>query len=281
MRMAELASMGVEGLSLVEDRPAGVQVALAGLPPIYRHGLAAGLSAAGMSCTALASTAELPGLLGRLAARARAGADARAATAFVILVAASQSAGIDPLVRDGTATADRTDRPVGVDGSRSPGNSGNRGSSGNPGKPGSHGSAWGTSVSSVATVHVVEEVTAEAFANALQAGATGVIPMDAGFDQVVAVVKAASAGLTLLPRLMAKALCRPQAGPPPQLLPRERRWLRHLADSGTVGSLAGEAGYSEREMYRLLGGLYGRLGASNRTEALLLAERWGMLQDQP
>src|SRR5439155_8820958 len=97
-------------------------------------------------------------------------------------------------------------------------------------------SVWGRSVSTVAAVHVVEEVTTEALANALQAGATGVIPMDAEFDQVVAVVQAASAGLTLLPRPMARALCRTQAGPPPQLLLRERRWLRHLADSGTVGA---------------------------------------------
>jgi hypothetical protein len=33
-------------------------------------------------------------------------------------------------------------------------------------------------------------------------------------------------------------------------------------------------------MYRLLGGLYARLGAGNRTEALLLAERWGLLQEE-
>jgi DNA-binding CsgD family transcriptional regulator len=56
--------------------------------------------------------------------------------------------------------------------------------------------------------------------------------------------------------------------------------LRHLADSGTVASLARTVGYSEREMYRLLGGVYARLGASNRTEALLLAERWGLLEGE-
>jgi DNA-binding NarL/FixJ family response regulator len=131
----------------------------------------------------------------------------------------------------------------------------------------------------VAAVHVVEEVTTEVYTAALQVGATGVVAMDAEFDQVVAVVRAAASGLTLLPRRVAKALCRTQAGPVPQLLPRERTWLRHLADSGTVGGLAGEFGYSEREMYRLLGALYSRLGASNRTEALLLAERSGLLQE--
>jgi DNA-binding NarL/FixJ family response regulator len=122
-------------------------------------------------------------------------------------------------------------------------------------------------------------VTADVYAEALQHGATGVVAMDADFAQVVAVVEAAASGLTLLPRPVAKALCRSQAGPVPEVLPRERGWLRHLADSGTVGSLAGQSGYSEREMYRLLGALYSRLGASNRTEALILAERWGLLQE--
>jgi DNA-binding NarL/FixJ family response regulator len=128
------------------------------------------------------------------------------------------------------------------------------------------------------TVHVVEEATAEACAEALRVGATGVVALDAELNQVIGVVRAAAGGQTLLPRQIAKALCRQQAGPVPQLLPRERDWLRHLADSGTVASLARTVGYSEREMYRLLGGVYARLGASNRTEALLLAERWGLLE---
>jgi DNA-binding NarL/FixJ family response regulator len=225
----------VEDLSLIDDDQPVVQVALTGLPPIYRHGLAAGLSASGMSCTPLATPSELAPLLAALAARAQRSTEGDGAV--VVIVAASESAGVLSVVRAST------DVPV-------------------------------------AAVHVVEEVTAEAYAEALQLGATGVVAMDAEFAQVVAVVRAAASGLTLLPRRVAKALCRTQAGPVPQLLARERAWLRHLADSGTVGSLAGQSGYSEREMYRLLGGLYARLGAGNRTEALLLAERWGLLQEE-
>jgi DNA-binding CsgD family transcriptional regulator len=97
---------------------------------------------------------------------------------------------------------------------------------------------------------------------------------------VLAVVRAAATGHTLLPLRVARGLCRSHAGRAPELLARERSWLRHLADSGTVASLAATAGYSEREMYRLLGSIYTRLGASNRTEALLLAERWGLLQTE-
>jgi DNA-binding NarL/FixJ family response regulator len=227
----EVTQSAVEGLSLIED-PQTVRVVLTGLPPIYRHGLSAGLSAAGMVCTPLASSAELGELL----------ADHRrlpeqTGDAVVVVVPAEHALAVLSVVRD-------------ADGDEAP------------------------------TVHVVEEATAEACAEALRVGATGVVALDAELNQVIGVVRAAAGGQTLLPRQIAKALCRQQAGPVPQLLPRERDWLRHLADSGTVASLARGVGYSEREMYRLLGGVYARLGASNRTEALLLAERWGLLEGE-
>ena len=37
-------------------------------------------------------------------------------------------------------------------------------------------------------------------------------------------------------------------------------------------------GVLERAMYRLLHALYGRMGAINRTEAVLQASRWGLLE---
>jgi DNA-binding NarL/FixJ family response regulator len=57
----------------------------------------------------------------------------------------------------------------------------------------------------------------------------------------------------------------------------ERAWLRRLAAGGTVAGLARDCAYSEREMYRRLSDLYTRLGGRTRTEALLLAERHGLL----
>jgi DNA-binding CsgD family transcriptional regulator len=44
-----------------------------------------------------------------------------------------------------------------------------------------------------------------------------------------------------------------------------------------VGELAESVGYSERAMYRQLRRLYERLGATNRTEALLQALRRGLI----
>ena len=226
--MPEVTSSALEAMGLM-DAPPTVRVVLTGLPPIYRHGLNAGLSAAGMVCVPAASSKELSSLLS---------ADAPTADGTVVVVMSAQQAStLFPVVREA----------AGED---------------------------------ALVVHVVEHATAEACAEALREGATGVVAEDAELSHVVSVVRAAADGQTLLPRQVVKGLCRTQAGPVPELLPGERDWLRYLADSGTVASLARTVGYSEREMYRLLGGVYARLGASNRTEALLLAERWGLLEGE-
>lgn len=45
--------------------------------------------------------------------------------------------------------------------------------------------------------------------------------------------------------------------------------------------MAERTGYSERALYRLLHGLYGRMRVSNRTEAIVLATRYGLLDERP
>ena len=128
-----------------------------------------------------------------------------------------------------------------------------------------------------AVVALVEHVTAETAAGALRAGATGVISVADAPEQVVAVLRSAARGDTVLPRQVVQALCRPASLPPPSLTLVEQAWLRRLASGGTVAGLARACGYSEREMYRRLSNVYLRLGAGTRTEALLLAERFGLL----
>jgi DNA-binding NarL/FixJ family response regulator len=65
---------------------------------------------------------------------------------------------------------------------------------------------------------------------------------------------------------------------PDWVTPQEVEWLKFLAEGGTVAQLSNKAAYSERVMYRLLHALYGRLGVSSRTEALLELHRWGLLE---
>ena len=130
----------------------------------------------------------------------------------------------------------------------------------------------------VAVVAVVAQATVETFAAALARGAGGVLDPTAGLEHAAQVVAAAGAGLVVVPDHLAQALASKAltAGAPP-LGPGERAWLRWLGSGGTVAALAAHACCSEREMYRALDKLYARLGASGRTQALLAAERWGLL----
>lgn len=126
-----------------------------------------------------------------------------------------------------------------------------------------------------ACVVLVHEPTPTRYRQLLAAGAT-VLPASADDEDVVAAVAAASRALICLPATVARALAGAE-GDRPVLSARESGWLRALVHGATVAGLARTAGYSEREMYRLLGSLYSRLGAENRTEALLRADRWGLL----
>ena len=135
----------------------------------------------------------------------------------------------------------------------------------------------GASRDDLSVVHVVPVVTAVTYADAMRSGATGVVAVDAEPHHAVDVIRAAATGNTLLRAEVARSLCRPTAAPAPQVSVRERVWLRQLGDGATVAGLARSEGYSEREMYRRLSSLYHRLGAGNRTGALVLAERWGLL----
>lgn len=109
---------------------------------------------------------------------------------------------------------------------------------------------------------------------------TGAVPLDAELAAIIATVAAARQGNALLPAEVARELLCATAvpGTPPGLSRQETAWLRRLADGDTVTALARGAGYSEREMYRRLSSMYAQLGAGTRTEALLRAERFGLLQ---
>jgi DNA-binding NarL/FixJ family response regulator len=137
-------------------------------------------------------------------------------------------------------------------------------------------------VPGVLSVALLQEADTRRYARAL-ARCTGAVPLDAELDDVVASVWAAARGRALLPTSVVRELAaRAETGEAvPDLTEQQIRWLRALASSATVTSLAKSAGYSEREMYRLLSALYARLGVTTRTEALLRADRWGLLRERP
>lgn len=196
---------------------------LAGLPPVYAHGMSALLAGGGLPFRVVPDLALLPGVLA-------------GPGPFVVVMPAARAVAVLP---DGAVPAGHV------------------------------------------LVVVVDTLTPEACAAALRAGVTGLLSVDDPADDVLLVLRAACQGRVVLPRAVATALCRPATVVPPALLPQEQEWLRRLAAGGTVSGLARSCGYSEREMYRRLSALYLRLGARTRTEALLLAERFGLLSARP
>ncbi|WP_432564336.1 helix-turn-helix domain-containing protein [Kineococcus sp. SYSU DK003] len=133
----------------------------------------------------------------------------------------------------------------------------------------------------VALVHLTPGAGRNSFATAVRSGALGVLDPDAELEVAVEVVLSAAAGRVLVPEHVLSALAEPpeETGGGPEFTAQEREWLRVLGQGGTVAALARSASYSEREMYRLLAKLYRRLGARSRTEALLRAVGWGLLDE--
>jgi DNA-binding NarL/FixJ family response regulator len=120
------------------------------------------------------------------------------------------------------------------------------------------------------------------YLEALRAGAWAAVPLEAKPGRIVKVLRAALEGDSLLPVCVTRALttvgssCSRKA---PTLTGQDMKRLQLLADGVTVVDLARDAGYSEREMFRLLNSLYRRMGVENRSEALVKAAQWGLLQD--
>jgi len=116
------------------------------------------------------------------------------------------------------------------------------------------------------------------YLSTLARGAVGVVAEDEPLHELVSVVAAACHGRSRLPAAVTRALSEraAPASDSPQLAPRDLQWLRSLAANQTVAQLAREESYSEREMHRRLTGLYERIGARSRIEAVVLAARWGL-----
>lgn len=119
---------------------------------------------------------------------------------------------------------------------------------------------------------VLEEASVAGYLRAISAGAVTAIPRTVSMTRLRAVFQAAVEGSTQLPTEVVRALAgRDAENVVEHPSTREIGWLRDLANEVSVSRIAESAGYSERMMFRLLRDLYTRLGARNRTEALMLA----------
>ena len=135
----------------------------------------------------------------------------------------------------------------------------------------------------VTVVALLVDPTIDRHAEALRCGAHGVVAWEAPPESIVTVLSAALERLTVLPTGVAQAIS--DTGPPlhdPSWLSAEEvQWLKLLAQGVTVQELALHAGFSERALYRVLHGLYARMGVSGRTEAILLASRHRLFEQEP
>lgn len=139
--------------------------------------------------------------------------------------------------------------------------------------------AWSAKAPVVA---LVEPGDAETVAHAFYHGAVAAVEWEAETARIVEVAEAAARGDALLLSATARGLPGTVVDPHadrPQVDDEEIEWLEELARGATVVGLAYDYGYSERVMFRRLHDLYARLGAANRSEALINAVRFGLLRE--
>ena len=129
-------------------------------------------------------------------------------------------------------------------------------------------------------IAVLADASTRSHLQAILGGAIAAVTRDALPETVRKVFDAAVAGKSILPVAVVRSLTTSQPSQDEdESVPstQEIGWLRELAFGTTVARLADRAGYSERAMFRLLRRLYIRIGARNRTEALIRAHERGWL----
>jgi len=144
--------------------------------------------------------------------------------------------------------------------------------------------------SAPAVVLLAEAASAAAAADALRAGVRAVLRWDAAPDEILAAVHAAAAGLVAVPADLATGLVGPpgparpagpgrRAGDPdtPALTPRELEVLAMMAEGLGNKTIARRLGISDHTVKTHVAGLFARLGASTRTEAVALGVRRGLV----
>jgi DNA-binding NarL/FixJ family response regulator len=117
-------------------------------------------------------------------------------------------------------------------------------------------------------------------AEALGAGARGVVLRDVGATRLAAAVRAVAEGLMVLDAVAAESVLRPRPVPPAaveHLTPREQEVLQLLAQGLSNKLIAGRLGISDHTVKFHVNAILGKLGAQSRTEAIAQAARLGLV----
>jgi DNA-binding NarL/FixJ family response regulator len=117
--------------------------------------------------------------------------------------------------------------------------------------------------------------------DALEAGASAFVPKDSPAEDVVAAAKhAAVSPRAFTATDLAGAMRRRMSPSGPQLSPREREVLALLADGLGVAQISKQLYISESTTKTHISKLYEKLGAGNRTQALMTALRLGLISSE-
>ncbi len=114
------------------------------------------------------------------------------------------------------------------------------------------------------TVLVLDRTRGGPLRRALRAGAAGAVEASQVETGLGLAVRAAAAGLVVVPEAMRERL------EPPALSPREREVLALAAEGSTTGEIATRLTVSLGTVKRHLSSCFAKLGVENRSEALAL-----------
>jgi len=125
-----------------------------------------------------------------------------------------------------------------------------------------------------------DEPGASAATRAVQAGVRGVLPSEAGAEQIVSALDAVSKGLVVLHPVEVGA-ARPARSEEAELIepltPREREVLQMLASGLGNKEIAARMKISEHTAKFHVAQILGKFGASSRTEAVTIGMRVGLV----
>jgi NarL family two-component system response regulator LiaR len=119
----------------------------------------------------------------------------------------------------------------------------------------------------------------------LEAGATGYLPKTVGLNELLDAIRATSRGESVLPPSVASVVVRHLAGKPSgvpddDLTPREMQVLCLLAEGLSNHQIARRLDLSVRTVESHLTHIYAKLGVGSRMEAVLQAQRKGLLASE-
>jgi DNA-binding NarL/FixJ family response regulator len=118
-----------------------------------------------------------------------------------------------------------------------------------------------------------EERVAEAF----ERGANSYVLKGTSSDELLVAIRAAARGETYVPAEIAAQLARAVRAPRERLTAREREILALLAEGLSNRAVAERLGIAERTVKFHVGEILGRLGATNRVQAVAIAQSRGLV----